>query len=198
MKTFSNKQAGGTILGLMIGLILGLGIAVVVAISIKNTPFPFANKLGMTERSDRPAAGKVNDPNRPMYGNKDAVKEAAKDFVKKADEQKILELPETKAPEPKTAKVEEKLPLVDKFANPDEKFIYFLQAGAFLGRADAENTKARLALMGFSANIGERKSENGILYRVRIGPYGQVESMNRARGKLSDNGVDVAVIRVPK
>ena len=200
MSNFSNRQAGGTLLGIMIGLILGLAIAVVVAISIKNTPFPFANKLGKAEKSNGPTAGQISDPNRPLYGNKNAVKEAAKDFVKKVEEQKTVEVPELKAPEPKvTAKVEERqLPLIDKVANPDEKFIYFLQAGAFLERSDAENTKAKLALMGFPANVGERQSENGTLYRVRIGPFGQLETMNRVRTKLSDNGVDVAVIRVPK
>jgi cell division protein FtsN len=33
---------------------------------------------------------------------------------------------------------------------------------------------------------------------VRIGPFGQLETMNRVRGKLSDNGVDVAVVRIGK
>jgi cell division protein FtsN len=200
MSTLSNKQAGGTLLGLMIGLIIGLGIAVVVAISIKNTPFPFANKLGKVEKPSNPAAGQISDPNRPMYGNRNPAKEAAQEIAKKAEEQKAVVPPEMKAAEPKiTAKVEEKqLPLVDKFANPDEKFIYFLQAGAFLERSDAENTKAKLALIGFPANVGERQSEHGTLYRVRIGPFGQLDTMNRARTKLSDNGVDVAVIRVPK
>jgi cell division protein FtsN len=200
MKIFRNRQAGGTILGLMIGLVLGLGIAVIVAMSIKNTPFPFANKLGKTEKPAGPTAGQISDPNRPMYGNRNAVKEAAQDAAKKAEEQKTVQLPELKPATPKvTAKVEDRqLPLVDKAANPDDKFIYFLQAGAFLGRADAENTKAKLALIGFPANVSERQSENGILYRVRIGPFGQLDAMNRVRSKLSDNGVDVAVIRVPK
>jgi len=85
-----------------------------------------------------------------------------------------------------------------KADNTDEKFTYFLQAGAFREQADAENTRARLALMGFSANIAERQSENGTLYRVRIGPFSQLETMNRMRGKLTDNGVDVAVVRVAK
>ena len=200
MKIYSNKQAGGTILGLMIGLVLGLGIAVVVAISIKNTPFPFANKLGKIEKLGSPSAGQVSDPNRPLYGNRNAAKEAVQESVKKAEEQKAVGLPETKLPETRAvAKVEEKqLPLVDKVANPDDKFIYFLQAGAFLARADAEKTRAKLALMGFPANVGERQSENGVLYRVRIGPFGQLDAMNRVRANLSDNGVDVAVIRVPK
>lgn len=200
MKIFRNRQAGGTILGLLIGLVLGLGIAVIVAISIKNTPFPFANKLGKAEKPNGPTAGQISDPNRPMYGNRNTVKEAAQDAAKKAEEQKTVQLPEPKPAAPRSnAKVEDRqLPLVDKAANPDDKFIYFLQAGAFLARADAENTKAKLALMGFPANVSERQSENGILYRVRIGPFGQLDAMNRVRSKLSDNGVDVAVIRVPK
>ena len=80
----------------------------------------------------------------------------------------------------------------------DEKFTYYLQAGAFREIADAEASKAKLAMMGVAATISERRSELGSLYRVRIGPYGEVESMNRIRTRLSDNGVDAAVVRVPK
>jgi cell division protein FtsN len=55
-----------------------------------------------------------------------------------------------------------------------------------------------LALMGVAATIAERKSELGTLYRVRVGPFSEIEAMNRARVRLSDNGVDAAVVRVPK
>ena len=80
----------------------------------------------------------------------------------------------------------------------DEKWTYFLQAGAFRDQTDAEGARAKLALLGFEARVTERPGENGILYRVRVGPFGQLETMNRMRSKLSDNGVDVAVIRTPK
>jgi cell division protein FtsN len=33
---------------------------------------------------------------------------------------------------------------------------------------------------------------------VRLGPFGNLETMNRVRSRLGDNGVDVAVVRVPK
>ena len=59
-------------------------------------------------------------------------------------------------------------------------------------------TAAKLALLGFEARISERPSDNGTLYRVRVGPFGQLDTMNRMRGKLTDNGVDVAVVRTPK
>lgn len=80
----------------------------------------------------------------------------------------------------------------------EQKFTYYLQAGAFREQTDAENTKGRLAMMGLAASIVERRSELGTLYRVRIGPFTEAEAMNRARTRLSDNGVDAAVVRMPK
>jgi cell division protein FtsN len=158
-----------------------------------------------------------------MYGNRDAVRQAAKDVPRKTEEEKSAEAEaqaqaqaqaeeEKKAePKPKIAKLDSKPPVVDKSTpektdaakilngeTTNEKFTYFLQAGAFLEQDDAENAKAKLALIGVAASIAERKSDNGILYRVRVGPFGQLETMNRVRSRLTDNGVDVAVIRVPK
>lgn len=224
------RQSGGTILGLIIGLIIGLSIAVGVAITIKNTPLPFNNKLGKQNRQTEPTPGQVSDPNKPMYGNRDAVKQAARDVVRKSDEEKAADAAaqaqaqakqdaqpsqqdqlDAKLEELKTklAKLDAKTPAqaarteaakaADAAnADPTEKFTYYLQAGAFLEQGDAENARAKLALIGVSANIAERKSDNGTLYRVRVGPFGQLEAMNRVRGRLTENGVDVAVIRVPK
>ncbi len=74
-----------------------------------------------------------------------------------------------------------------------EGFTYYLQAGAFREMNDADATKAKLALMGVAATIAERKSELGTLYRVRVGPFSDIEAMNRARVRLSDNGVDAVL-----
>ena len=80
----------------------------------------------------------------------------------------------------------------------DEKWTYYLQAGAFREQSDAESARAKLALLGFEGRVSERAGENGTLYRVRVGPFGQLDTMNRMRGKLTDNGIDVAVVRLPK
>lgn len=74
-------------------------------------------------------------------------------------------------------------------------YIYYLQAGAFRDLSDAEATRAKLALLGFEAAISDRSSDSGVLHRVRMGPYNQVETMNKARAKLLDSGVDVAIVR---
>jgi cell division protein FtsN len=206
MTKYSKKQKGGTLLGIIIGLIIGLAIALGVALVIKNSALPFSNKIVRPEKTTEPAPNQVTDPNKPMYGNKDSTKEAAKDFAKKADEKATAGAIDEKA-DPKAAKAAADKAAADKAAadktaktadNPDEKFTYFLQAGAFREQADAENARAKLALLGFSALITERESDNGMLYRVRVGPFSQTETMNRVRSKLSDSGVDVAVVRVPK
>lgn len=217
MIDYRNKQTGGTLLGLIIGLIIGLGIAVVVAVTIKNTPLPFVDKMGKSERA---ASGNMADPNKPLHGNRNAAKEASKQFSKKAEEapaatgmpgiDPVQSEQAKKAEAPPLSRSEvrasaAKPPVEEKSSGEKaaaekstEKYTYFLQAGAFLEKTDAENTKAKLALLGFSANIEEKQTDNGTLYRVRIGPFSQQEVMNRMRGKLSDNGVDAAVVRVPK
>jgi len=77
----------------------------------------------------------------------------------------------------------------------DERTIYYLQAGAFRGMPDAEATRAKLALLGFEATISDHNSDSGVLHRVRLGPFNQVETMNKARAKLLDSGVVVAIVR---
>lgn len=203
------KQAGGTFLGLILGLIVGLGIAVVVALMITKSPIPFVNKVAKQERTEL-SPGQSADPNKPLYGNKDVAKEAPP-APKNPDQEKPA--PEAKKPDtPPAPKVDvpkdkDKLAAITKEAPAksdksdtavDDKWTYFLQTGAFREQADAENARAKLALLGFEAKVSERPSDNGTLYRVRIGPIGQQETVNRMRSKLSDSGVDAAIVRIPK
>ena len=80
----------------------------------------------------------------------------------------------------------------------EEKNIYFLQAGAFREIADADAAKGRLALLGVAAAVSERRTETGTLYRVRVGPFKDTDTMHKMRTRLYDNGVDAAVVSVPK
>ncbi len=197
-----SRQFGGTLMGVVIGLVIGLSIAVAVALLITKTSTPFTNKNGKADKTDVPVT-QMQDPNKPLYGNKDAVKDAAKEFVKATDSSKAAETVDAK-PEIKTLalsadKAAEK-PAAEKQTadGGDDKYIYFLQTGAFRELADAENARAKLALIGFEAKVSEKPSDTGNLYRVRIGPFNQLETMNRMRSKLSENSVDVAVVRTTK
>ncbi len=192
------REQGGTLAGVIVGLILGLLIAAGVAITITKTPLPFVDKLS---KQSQPA-GELGDPNKTLPGG---ARERREQLVDK-DPAVQQAAPATVTPQvtpqvtPPAREKEKNATASSPAADPapDERFTYYLQAGAFREPIDAEATKAKLALLGVAANIAERQSELGVLYRVRVGPFADVETMNRTRVRLSDNGVDVAVVRVPK
>ena len=211
------RQQGNTLTGVIIGLIVGLAIAVAVALAITKGATPFTDKSGKLGKLAEPTPGQVSDPNKPLYGNKDAAREANKQLADRpkapdADPLASVIAGLKDSVEPKSAPVtsaavaaapaapHELARVVSAKTTPgtDDKIVYFLQAGAFRAVSDAENTRARLALLGFEAVISDRNSDSGLLHRVRIGPYNQVEAMNRARAKLIDSGVDVAIVRNQK
>lgn len=229
-QTSFTRQRGSTLTGLIIGLIVGLGIAVAVALTITKGASPFTDKTVKAGRPADPAPGQAQDPNKPMYANRDAARVANKEIAEKAASR--ANGADTVTPAPAPAKSADADPLGQAIAamkdqapaKPDHKadarvasvspapaatpapapapaagaagdYVYYLQAGAFRDLSDAEATRAKLALLGFEATISDRTSDSGVLHRVRLGPYNQVEAMNKARAKLLDSGVDVAIVR---
>jgi len=75
---------------------------------------------------------------------------------------------------------------------------YFLQVGSYRTAADAEQQRARLAFQGFESKVTQRDASGTTYYRVRIGPFSKFEDMNATRQRLSEAGVDTAVIRFTK
>jgi len=79
-------------------------------------------------------------------------------------------------------------------AAPTEKL--YLQVGAFSDPAEADNLKARLALMGIEASAQRVEiPDKGTLHRVRVGPYTKPEELNAAREQLAQAGIPVAVVK---
>jgi cell division protein FtsN len=232
---FPSRQRGSTLTGIIIGLIIGLGIAVAVALMITKGASPFTDRSNKMGRPADLEPSQANDPNKPLYGNRDAAREAAKQLAereaKKAEAAAAAPTP-APAPKPAPAAATESDPLGQAIAGmtgaaeskpapraaapapaaapagapatpaaaagADDKYVYYLQAGAFREMSDAEATRAKLALLGFEAAISDRASDSGTLHRVRLGPFSQVESVNKARAKLLDSGIDVAIVRNQK
>lgn len=198
------RQRGNTLTGIIIGLIIGLVIAVIVALMITKGATPFTDKTGKLGKMSEPQAGQAADPNKPLYGDKQAAREANRQFAGKPRAPEadplgdvIAGLEKDAAPAAPAAPAPAPAPVAAADAG-EETIIYYLQAGAFRELADAENTRAKLALLGFEAAITDRANGVDVLHRVRIGPFNQVETMNRARAKLIDAGVDVAIVRNQK
>jgi cell division protein FtsN len=79
-----------------------------------------------------------------------------------------------------------------------DPFTYFVQAGAYGRSEDAEQQRARLAMLGIEARLTEREQAGRTVFRVRVGPFDRKEDADAAKEKLSGAGVDSALVRVQK
>ncbi len=76
--------------------------------------------------------------------------------------------------------------------------MYFVQAGAYSRTEDAEQQRAKLAMLGIESRITEREQGGRMVYRVRVGPFDRREDAERSKEKLGTSGVDTALVAVQK
>ena len=186
----ARRQAGGSLLGIVIGLVVGVVIAAGVVLYLNKTPLPFQSKGAKpaTEKGDesRPAAVPVVPEPLPGKPGDKAQEKPRFEFYKI--------LPGSQEPVPQ-AEPKPAAPVAAAAAAAAEAL--FLQAGAFQSPADADNLKARLALMGVEASVQQvTLAEKGVMHRVRIGPYANPDQMAKVRTLLAQNGIQASVVRV--
>jgi len=180
-KSGGRSTGGSFLLGMLVGLILGLGIALGVAWYINKMPSPFLSRVApaMSEPARPPAAAKAEDKTAK-----------APDAKPRFDFYKIL--PGTEEPA-----TDQQLKDAHKRSAAAAKEAFFLQAGAFQNAPDADNLKARLALLGVEAAVQTTAlPDRGTWHRVRIGPYTSVEALARTRDTLKQNGIETTLIKV--
>jgi cell division protein FtsN len=181
----SGRKGGNPMLtGILIGLFAGLGIALGVALFINTMPSPFAER------------GKPAGEAQPQAGTPKAVTDSTivpEKTEKSADKPRFdfyQILPGTEEPVS-----EQELKEAKPGAN-GAKDSYYLQVGSFQTEAEADNLKARLALLGVEAVIQTATlPEKGIWHRVRVGPYNNIDDINRVRATLSQNSIESSLIK---
>jgi cell division protein FtsN len=72
---------------------------------------------------------------------------------------------------------------------------YLLQVGSFRENSDAEQFKARLALLGVAAQIQSVTVNDATWHRVRVGPVRGVQAADEMRTKLAKNGIESLVMK---
>ena len=72
---------------------------------------------------------------------------------------------------------------------------YVLQVGSFRAAADADQLKARLALLGVVAQVQTVTVNDATWHRVRVGPLGEARQADEMRSRLADNGIDSLVMK---
>jgi cell division protein FtsN len=78
----------------------------------------------------------------------------------------------------------------------DDNARYLLQAGAFQASGQAEELKAKIALLGLGARVEAAQIKGTTVYRVRMGPYGTASDLADAKRKLSAGGLQAMAIKV--
>lgn len=184
------RKGGNSIwTGLLVGMLAGVGMAAGIVWYLMKSPSPFSNKEPAKTQSvpAKPAASAAV-PVPEKSEEKMANGKPRFEFYKV-----LTDKPGTTTPPPA-----DKLKPADKSRagnpEPGKATVHepqILQAGSFSNVNDAENLKAKLALLGVEANIQPATiPDKGVWYRVRLGPYKTVDEMNHARNFLKQNGVN--------
>ncbi len=179
-------RGGGSplLVGILIGLVLGLGIALGVAWYINKSPSPLLGGRTPPAKSE------------PSKGEKAAALPKGQDQAKAAEAKPRFDFYKI-LPGDEPATDQQLKDAQKKATSTAVKETFYLQAGAFPNASDADNLKARLALLGIEAMIQTTTvPEKGIWHRVRVGPYTSVEELNRTRDTLKQNGVETVLIKV--
>lgn len=195
------KSGGGTLIGMFIGLVLGVGVAAGVVFYLNKSPLPF-NKMLASAKSEAPAApagktdkpavnGQAAVPNPPMAlpGKPgDPIPEKRFQFYDILPG-KTDAVPDKNA-KPAVAKEEQK-----KEESKESKQPLFLQAGSFSTANDADNQKAKLALMGMEAVVQQVMVQDKTYFRVRVGPYNKIDELNKVRADLAKAGIEAQLAK---
>ncbi|MDE2092764.1 MAG: SPOR domain-containing protein [Burkholderiales bacterium] len=213
-------QRGGFAVGLIVGLLIGLALALGVALYVTKVPVPFIDKVPQrTADQDAAEAAKNKnwDPNSPLYGKNPAKPNTAASgvvmpppAVTQAQAPTALPAPSASAsaapsPHDSAATTPANPPAsAPRFTAPvtaggtSDPFIYFVQAGAYGRTEDAEQQRAKLALLGLQARTTERDQSGRTVFRVRLGPFDKRADADAAKDRLTAAGVEAALVRVQR
>lgn len=185
----SSSKGSPFLTGLLVGLLLGVGLSVGVAVLVKGSGSPFVSKVTQAPKIE----GSADDANAdastdaiPKDENLDAQGKPRFDFYT------ILPGTESKV-------TEQEIKQKETEAQKDVKSTdaYFLQVGAFQTEQEADNMKAKLALLGIEAIVQTAAiPDKGTWHRVRVGPFGDLEQINKTRAELVKNGFKTDLIKI--
>jgi cell division protein FtsN len=179
------SSSGGFLLGMFFGLVVGLAIALGIAFYLNKTPIPFITAAKKAPEKDV-ASGKP-----PVIAG---LPQASVPEKPKFDFYKILPGNE----EPVSEKeLKDRAKAAAKGQQDASKDVYFLQAGSFQNPAEADNQKARLAILGYEASVEPTHlPDKGTWYRVRLGPYTKVDEITKVRQALAQNGIEASLMKL--
>lgn len=187
------RSAGGFLLGMAVGVVLGLAVALAIAFYLNKTPVPFMAKNSKPAEKASPDNDKA-----PIAGLPSGTPAPSLSPEKpKFDFYKILPGQEEQVTEKELRERARQARSQPGSQQAAAKDVYFIQAGSFQNPAEADNQKARLAILGFESSVEPANlPDKGTWYRVRLGPYTKVDELNRVRQALAQSGIDASLVKI--
>ena len=102
--------------------------------------------------------------------------------------QRGAEQPAPASPPPRASQAPAQPSVKAASARPDRQF--YLQAGSFRQREQAEKRRVQLLLLDTEASIVSVERDGQSWYRVQAGPFDSSSQVASIRGKLSREGID--------
>jgi cell division protein FtsN len=180
-----------------IGLLLGVGLMLLVLfkdwaplLRKKNLPQP--NPTATAPEASEPAVADASKPKEPPKKSYDFYKvlEANEVVIPDAElsaKARAEQQARTAAPNATT------IPPVPGTAPAGGRYI--LQAGSYPDAKGADEIKAKLALLGFQAQVQPVTVNGKAWHRVRLGPYPSASELENAKRALSDNGINAIALK---
>jgi cell division protein FtsN len=180
-----------------IGLVFGIGLMLLVlgkdwAPLLRKRNLPQPNPAATAPPASEPAvadAGKPKEPPKKTY-----------DFYK------VLEANEVVIPDAELsakARAEQQAKTTPNASTPTPApgtpaaggARYILQAGSYPDAKGADEIKAKLALLGFVAQVQPVTVNGRAWHRVRLGPYASASDLEAAKRTLSENGINAIALK---
>ncbi len=182
-KSSGGRQGTPAWMWLFTGILIGLGLAW----------YLFAKGYIPAVRIEQPVAGETSTRQRPEAAIADGISSAdAKPDKPHYDFFTVL--PEMKVVVPEQNPGQK---IGQEITPETDTGTYLLQVGSFRQAGDAEQLKARLALIGIVARIQTVNVNEATWHRVRIGPVNGARKADDLRNQLADNGIDSLVMKNP-
>ena len=179
--------------GLLAGLAIGLFVAFLVFIQAQAPQSPRA----IIEETAPQAAVTASQDTRAVRKEKqDVIPPPPKprfDFYETLPEMEVV-VPEIEVVIPEQAIKGKAESGVKQVKQPGK---YALQVGSFRGEEQADRFKAELVLQGFEVTVQTVTINNTDTYhRVRIGPFKDLDALNKARSRLNKQGIENKLIKI--
>ncbi|MDH3978988.1 MAG: SPOR domain-containing protein [Gammaproteobacteria bacterium] len=173
-------------LGVIAGLLVGLLVAFLVFIKMQAAP---VQQVFVKETLPTKDASVVEDVRDVRKDTKEAIPSPPKprfDFYTLLPEMEVV-VPEQEI----TGKPEQGVKQVEQPGT------YYLQVGSFRNGDQADRFKAELALLGLETSIQKVTIDNQNTWnRVRVGPFDDLDNLNRARQLLSQRDIESTLVKI--